>query len=292
MNLRAMLGAGLALLLPLPLVLTANGLLQSTAPEYVRGRRVSPVLSVEERAHLRTYHRDCGPEMKCEPPLGCLEDARARAHYCSDSQCRTDAQCPDGQVCQLLATQGQDPMVRTCAPMGLRTEGERCVKISESQEGACAPGLHCSTEGAFCGRPCVLNDPASCPPHFFCVDDWPAPLCLPTCEQSGCPEGQHCIRHEAGASACARVLGPRCQEIPCPEGQECKFVHASRFPDRIWSECEQRCGQDFPPCPTGLICDGWSCKQPCQPDGPSTCADGFRCFQRRPSSPWVCHPDW
>ncbi|NVJ23322.1 hypothetical protein HUW62_19035 [Myxococcus sp. AM011] len=292
MNVRTMLGAGIALLIPLPLVLTTSSLLQPDLPEYVRGRRVSPVFTPEERSRFQTYHRNCGAKVGCDPPLGCLFDERARAIYCTDSQCFTDAQCPDGQTCRLLATARQDPVVRYCVPVGIRKEGERCVDISESQEGACGPGLYCSREGSFCGRPCSLDDASTCPPHFFCVDDYPEPLCLPTCEKSGCPEGQHCIRHEGGASACARVFGPQCQQTPCPSGQTCEFMHASRLPDRIWSECELRCGKDFHPCPDGRVCDGWACEQPCDPKGPNTCDEGYRCFQRRPSSPWVCHPDW
>jgi|SRR5215217_674130 len=292
MNWRTPMGVGVALLLPLPLVLILGGTLQPERPEHFRGRPVSPPLSKEERGPLRTYHRDCTRSTDCEAPLGCLMDARAHAQYCADSQCLTDAQCEDGQHCQLLATEGHGPMVRYCLLLGVRTEGERCIKVPASREEACAPGFICGSSGGFCARPCSLTEPESCAPDFFCADTQPEPLCLPTCEKSGCPEGQHCIRHEEGASACARVFGPQCQQTPCPSGQTCEFIHASHLPDRIWSECEQRCGKDFPPCPDGLVCDGWACEQPCDPKGPNTCDEGYRCFQRRPSSPWVCHPDW
>ncbi|QSQ10989.1 hypothetical protein [Myxococcus landrumensis] len=281
-----------ALLLPLPLVLILGGALQPQTPESIRGRAISPVLSVEERSHLRTYRRNCSTSDSCEAPLGCLMDARAHAQYCADSQCLTDAQCSDGQHCQLLSTEGSGPLVRYCIPRGIRAEGERCIKVPATHDEACAPGLVCGGRGGFCARPCTLSSSKACAPGFFCADTRPEPLCLPSCEQRGCPEGQQCIRHDEGASTCARVLGPSCQQSPCPQGQTCEVIHSPQFPDRIWSECEQRCGQDRPPCPSDLVCDGWSCKQPCQPNGPNTCAEGFRCFQRRPSSPWVCHPHW
>lgn len=35
--------------------------------------------------------------MECEPPLGCLSDARYLRSYCTDSQCLTDVQCPEGE---------------------------------------------------------------------------------------------------------------------------------------------------------------------------------------------------
>lgn len=292
MKMGTLFSAGIALLIPIPLVLTLSSMSRPALPQYVRGRSISPVLTSEERAQLGTYHRNCGKKAPCEPPLGCLTDTRAKAAYCTDSQCITNAQCPDNQECQLLATRGQDPLVWRCVPVGLREEGELCVEIASNREGACGPGLRCGGKSGFCGRACRLGDESSCPTHFFCVDDMPEPICLPSCAQRGCPEGQDCIHHEEGASACARVIGPRCQQTPCPRGQECKFIHSVELPDRIWSECEQRCGDHFPPCPDAQVCDGWSCKQPCDPKGPNTCDDGYRCFQRRPSSPWVCHPDW
>jgi len=292
MSWRAYLGAGVALLLPLPLVLVTLGVLRSTPPETIDGRAISPLLATHERALLRTYHRDCSKSSECEAGLGCLHDTRAHAKYCADSQCLTDAQCLDGQVCRLLATEGQGPLVRYCVPLGIRAEGERCVEIASSREGACREGLLCGGAAGFCGRPCQLNAPASCPLNFFCVPDIPSPLCLPSCEQTRCPEGMHCIRHEEGASACARVYGPTCQQTPCPNGQRCEVIHAAARPGIIWSECEERCGDGQPPCPHGRVCDGWSCKQPCDPNGPNTCDEGYRCFQRRPSGPWFCHPTW
>ncbi len=292
MNWRSSAGLIAALLLPLPLVLLFASALRTERTESIHGHQVSPILSEEVRGQLRTYHRNCRDSSGCEPPLGCLMDARAHAQYCADSQCLADSQCPDGQTCQLLATEGDGPFVRHCLPIGLREEGEPCIKVPATLEEACARGLTCGGRTGFCGRPCTLTSPGDCGPGFFCADTLPSPICLPSCERRTCPEGQHCIQHEGGASACARVLGPQCQATPCPDGQTCRVIHAPQQPDRIWSECERRCGDSFAPCPDSQVCDGWSCKQPCDPKGPNTCDEGYRCFQRRPSSPWVCHPDW
>jgi hypothetical protein len=292
MSWRAILGVCAGLLLPLPLILLLGSLLrpdwEEPGPE---GVRVSPVLSTEERLRLSTYRRDCGLSSECEPPLGCLMEARVRRQYCTDSQCATDAQCPEGQVCQLLATSGDGPRVRFCVPVGVRQEGEHCIELPEAKESACAPGLLCGGRHGWCARPCRRGDAAGCPDGFFCTETLPQPLCLPTCEARGCSEGQHCIQFSEGSSACAQVYGPHCQQAPCPEGRECEVGQSSTRPGKVWMECIERCGEGFPACSAGLVCDGWQCRAPCNPQEPA-CIAGYVCKQHRPDRPWVCQPDW
>ena len=284
----------MGLLLPLPMVLLLGSALRIGMPEQhqVNGRRVSPVLAAEERARLRTYHRDCTLSSECEPPLGCLLDTRAGAQYCADSQCMTDVQCRDEQVCRTLTTSENGPLVRICVPVGFRKEGEQCVEIGRELDDACGPGLVCGGEDGFCARTCNKDDAASCPEGFFCADTELEPLCLPTCEKTGCPEGQQCIRYSEGASACARVYGTNCRQTPCPGNQECLVDHETSHTATVWMHCRQSCREDPSSCPPGLICNGWSCHPPCDPNGPNTCAEGYRCQKDRPTRPWVCLPDW
>jgi hypothetical protein len=291
MSWRASLGLVAGLLLPVPLVLVLSSIMLPSPRPLQPGRvPISPVLDIEERARRMTYRRDCLHSSDCEPPLGCLTDARRRDQYCIDSQCRTDEECPEGQACQSLVTHG-GPLVRFCVPVGVRRAGERCVEVSENKEGACGPGLVCRGEDGWCTRPCRKDDAASCPEGFFCADATPEPVCLPTCVTRGCPEGQQCIQYQQGASACASVYGSNCQQSPCIEGRECDVDYSTELPDTVWMECVERCGEEFPPCSVGLICDGWQCKPPCDPQGPDVCAKGYRCKQRRPDRPWVCQPD-
>ncbi|HZI13675.1 MAG TPA: hypothetical protein VE153_25080 [Myxococcus sp.] len=156
----------------------------------------------------------------------------------------------------------------------------------------CGPGLICGGEQGICGRPCSKEDAASCPENFFCADTKPTALCLPTCEKSGCPEGQYCTRYAEGASACAKVHGVNCQQTPCSEHQQCELDHETSRPATVWMHCAQYCRKDPSSCPPGRICDGWGCFPPCDPSGPNTCAEGYRCIQRRPTRPWVCLPDY
>jgi hypothetical protein len=281
------------LLLPLPLVLLLGSVMhQKPGVQNSQGGRVSPVLDVEERMRRVTYRRACQSSSDCEPPLGCLEDLRVGADYCTDSQCMTDLQCPEGQVCQSLATLDEGPLVRLCVPLGVREEGQRCFSLPNDREAACAPGLLCGGHEGWCARPCRQGEVESCPEGFFCADVGPRPVCMPTCEARGCPEGQQCVRFKEGVSACARVHGPNCQQSPCPEGRECKVLTATQHPGRVWMECIERCGAGHPSCSEGLVCDGWHCLPPCSPQEPGSCPEGYRCIQRRPDRPWACQPDW
>ena len=290
MERRALLAVLVGLLLPVPLLLLLGS---ATHPrlwgDSPGGRRISPVLNTEERTRRLTYRRYCQQSSECESPLGCFADLRILTHYCTDSQCMTDEQCPEGQACRPLTTSGEGPLVRFCVPMGLRKEGEECLYIGGERDESCEPGLLCS-EG-WCGRPCGKDDSARCPDGFFCAHDSRQPICVPTCEARGCPEGQQCVQHEKGTSACAVVYGPSCQQTPCADGRECYMSSEPRRPGKAWMECVQECGAEGPACPQGFACNKWHCQPSCDPQLPNACGEGYRCEQARRSSSWVCQPD-
>jgi hypothetical protein len=292
MRLRTVFGAVLGALLPVPLLVLLLGVMHPIhGAQDPKGPRVSPVLDIEERTRRVTYRRDCARNEDCDPPLACLLDTFRGRRYCTDRQCTADTQCLDGEVCRAIPTMGRELLVRFCVPLGVRAEGEMCVDLPDDRGAACAPGLVCGSYEGWCGRPCRPGDAASCPDGFFCADTVPRPVCLPTCEARGCPEGQLCIRHDEGTSACATVLGPQCQQSPCPEGREC-LVHAEpRRPGMAWMECVVECGEGHPACPDGLVCDRWHCLPPCDPEKSSTCGEGYRCEQKVTHGPWVCLPD-
>jgi hypothetical protein len=293
MNWRVLLGICACVLVPLPLVLLLGGLLRSQvqweAPTEVR---ISPILDMEQRMQLMTYWRHCGPSAECEPPLGCLFEARTGYARCTDSQCTTDAQCPEDQVCRTLSTWGNGPRVRLCITKGVRQEGEGCVEVPGDKETACAAGLLCGGHPGWCSRPCRPDAAEGCGEGFFCADTLPQAMCLPTCETRGCSAGQQCIRFDGGASVCARVYGPSCQQSPCPEGRECRVSRESPHPGKVWMECIEQCGDGFPSCGAGKVCADWRCLPPCDPQGPEVCDEGYRCRQRALDRPYACHPDW
>src|SRR5205823_3392474 len=130
------------------------------------------------------YLRECESSTACERPLGCLYESRYRQAYCSDSQCMTDMQCQEDEVCRPLATKDNGLLVRICVPIGVRQEGENCDPAPKDKGYSCAAGLVCAGHDYhWCGRPCRLGAQAECPKGFFCADAEPAPACLPTCEK-------------------------------------------------------------------------------------------------------------
>jgi Cys-rich repeat protein len=251
------------------------------------------MLDNEQRQRLMTYGRNCEPGVECEPPLGCLSDARYFRSYCTDSQCLTDMQCPEGQVCQSLATWGDGPQVRVCVPIGVRREGETCSKLPDDKEEACAAGLLCGGRAlSWCARPCRLGDTQSCPQGFFCADTIPQPVCLPTCEVQQCPSEQQCVSFGEGASKCMRVYGLNCKETPCPEGHSCIVWTEGPRQGEVWMQCIALCGGGSPPCKAGWVCNSWGCVQPCDPQGPEVCDEGYSCHRTNERMPYSCVPGY
>jgi hypothetical protein len=283
------------MLLPLPLVLLLWGGLRPEVPsETPTGMRISPMLDHAQRSRLMTYRRECWSGAECEPPLGCLYDSRYKHAYCTDSQCMTDAQCPEDQVCRGLATYEKGPLVRICIPIGVRQEGENCAPAPVDKGHACAAGLVCGGQSdSWCGRPCRLGaQAAECPQGFFCADTVPEPMCLPSCETRGCSEGQHCVRFDEGASICAHVYGPNCQQSPCPEERRCIAFGEPAHPGKVWMECVEPCSKDAPICSPGKVCDAYHCITDCDPQGPNVCGEGYVCGQVYSDAPFGCLPDW
>jgi hypothetical protein len=293
MSWRMLLSVCAGVLLVLPLVLLLGILLQpEVRPAEPAAARISPMLDLEQRAQLMTYGRNCSSSAECEPPLGCFYEGRYRHAYCTDSQCTTDAQCSAGQVCRKLATKEHGPLVRICAPVGPRQEGENCFPVPSDPKNACAAALLCAGKDYWCARPCHLGAAGECPEGFFCADTTPEPACLPTCEKRGCPSGEQCIRFREGASMCAHVYGTNCQQSPCGEGNLCDPRTDPPQPRKVWLRCVPECGKDHSPCPTGSVCDAYECLPACDPKDPAACAEGYRCRQPWPDSPFACRPDW
>ncbi len=294
-NWRTLVGGGAAVLLSLPLALLLWGMLRPKVPSQAPAEvRLSPMLAPEQRGQLMTYRRECNSGSECEPPLGCLFEARYNQAYCTDSQCMTDEQCLEDQVCRPLATKENGLRVRICVPVGVRQEGETCDPAPKDKEHACSSGLVCGGQNdSWCGRPCHPGAHSTeCPDGFFCADTVPEPLCLPTCEPQGCPQNQQCVRFEEGASVCAHIHGPNCQQSPCPNDRKCSVLTSPSQPGKAWMECLERCGKGLPPCSTGKVCDVWVCLPSCDPKGPNVCDEGYRCREGWPDTPLACRPDW
>ncbi len=277
------------LLLPLPLVLTLYAATSWTHwPAFSPGTDVSPILPPDERRQLQTFEKHCTQREDCEPPLGCLEIYTGGPRFCVASECQSDSQCEEGFTCQTRPTLDNGPRVRRCAVIGTRQEGQPCVSSADTREEACAQGLICN---GVCGRPCVLEDPTSCPDGLACRNGSDGPSCRPHCKDRECPEGQECIHHDDELPMCAVLRGNNCQRTTCPEGRECqvRYQLGGQRPT-VDMECVVPCGKDKSPCPDGLVCDFGACRQRCNPNGPDTCGPNNTCGYLPVEESWLCFP--
>jgi len=167
MNWRMLLSTLLGLLIPLPLVwlvyIAMSGPGSQMPPP--QGKSFVPMLSHEERLSLRTYEHDCRTDTDCDPQLRCVYDVRTARRHCTDSTCTNNEHCPAGFACIALGAINEKDLIRTCSLTGVRQEGELCERLPENRTDGCAKGLVCQ---GFCGRPCRVDEPASCPdPTIF-----------------------------------------------------------------------------------------------------------------------------
>ena len=274
----------LSLLLPLPLVwlLWKVSWNEFVTPQKADSLTVVPMLSHLERQGLLTYGRACKSDADCDPRLRCYFNMLTSDKYCSDSWCVTDQQCKDGFACQTYTTASDKDLIRFCSLVGDRKEGEVCDVATRDRQSGCERGLLCHHR---CGRPCRLEEPASCPEGFFCEDDPTGPACQPTCLGRTCPEGQRCVTLWNRLSVCAQVHGEDCQLTPCAQNQVCMVSEYPQSGGQVWMRCAQRCAyDDTPPCPEDSVCVLYRCRKTCTPEDPSVCGEGFTCG-RNPNAP-------
>lgn len=289
MTWRMALSAGIAILLPLPLVWLV--FIAMPRPDMQvplpRGKTLFPMLTHEERVRLHTYEHDCRTDADCDPQLRCVYDMPTEREQCMDSKCTADEDCPEGFTCIPWAAENDKDLVRVCSLLGVRKEGELCDSMPIKQKDGCARGLVCN---GICGRPCRMDDPDSCPRGHFCYEGSEVSSCLPTCEGRSCPNGQRCVELMDKASVCMTIHGQDCEQNPCPQELQCTRNTYPNTPGEIWMECLSYCGENKPPCAEGTACYLFQCHKSCDPLDRSACGPDFHCGRSHPSMPWVCLP--
>jgi hypothetical protein len=277
------------LLLPLPLVLLLCAALYWRAGSPPPSdTRISPILSPEERRQFQTFEKPCQRQGECESPLGCVDIYTGGPRFCIASECLTDAQCREGFTCRALPSLKDGPRVRRCVLVGTQKEGQPCVPSADTRDEACEQALLCH---AFCGRPCDLDVPTSCPDGFACQQGPSGPSCLPHCKDRACPDGQECIHQGSEFPMCAAVHGLNCQRTPCSEGQRC-FISYRSGARGAWveMECAVPCAEGKTPCAEGFICDFGICRQRCEPNGTRECDSHRKCGYLPVEEAWLCFP--
>lgn len=265
-------------LLPVPLLLLIGSAMYPRLP---RGQAARPVFTADQARTLATYGSPCLRPEDCEHPLGCLEVGNTGRGVCLNSLCETSSQCEPGEYCRTFQTMGDGLPLRGCDSLqGERAAGEPCDKGLSLAQDRCMQGLLCNR--GWCGQPCELQEPSSCPEGFFCQQGLDGPSCVPTCEARSCPEGLQCARESGGISVCAHLRGSHCSNEPCPQGSRCTFTNRRLAHEglSLHLECVSPCGEGLPACPTGRLCVGSRCLRTCDPQGPDTCYPEERCVYR------------
>lgn len=279
----------MGLLLPLPFMLDHCGAWLRQHPmqaNTLQGARVVPILAVDERRALLTYGRSCQDPKDCDPPLACLSFFPSGESICLDSDCVTDLQCRQGFTCRTRKAPGDGALIRQCVLIGSQKEGQPCFDSAAEPEDACEQGLLCG--GDYCGRPCQLDVPSSCPAGFVCEAGLDAPSCQPFCTGGDCPAGQECVWAGTRQSRCMSVRGENCQQHPCADGQRCVVNYTPGT--EVWRatmECLKPC-DDKQSCPEGSVCFLGGCRQRCGPEARDVCGPHQRCSQFPADQLWIC----
>jgi len=286
---RAILGAIVGVLLPLPLILISSGPMLrhfQTQGGALPEARVVPILARAETRALPTYGHSCQDPKDCDAPLACLSFFPATDGVCVDSECMTDAQCEQGFTCRTRKAPGDGALVRQCVLVGSRQEGQPCFDSAAEPEEACGQALFC-VDG-HCGRPCQLDVPTSCPAGFVCRAGLDGPSCHPFCKGGDCPTGQECVSPGTDEARCMIVQGENCQRNPCAEGLECDITSTPE--KEAWSarmECLLPC-DDKRACPEDSMCFLGGCRRRCGPEAKDVCGPRKRCVQFPVDKFWVC----
>ena len=218
----------------------------------------------------------CEISLDCPSGTACIRDHETGEVRCLGSNCTADHHCPEGYVCRVLPSDPTGPRIQRCVLAGRLGEGESCQRLPRSPREACETGLICNY--FFCGRPCKVEDPGSCPSGYRChPSNDETPSCVPTCEQARCPQGRECVRLPNELAICGVLKTPSCVEAACPNGEEC---HARIQRDSVFMGCARPCDPaNARSCPEGWVCgeraSGSYCYRPCRE--PKDCQGGSVC---------------
>lgn len=230
-------------------VATALGGAAWWGASWMLSRRGGPSIDPKQ-AKLRRI--ECVLESECKRGESCFWEADGKWR-CRGNECFRDGDCSEGYVCREVINPMKAVKIQMCVLAGPQDQGEPCEEIPETREQACKADLVCYPYS--CSRICLPGGPP-CSPGFFCHLNGVPPACLPTCAESGCPQGESCVPLPGyePASMCARIVGDPCTDRPCPPNHYCDYsisklaVHQP-LPMHCLPTCENK-----EPCPPGLEC--------------------------------------
>lgn len=223
------------------------------------------------------------------------DDQQPEVKVCTPVQCKTGADCPDGEICdefkQCIAGDGPGDVTTEMTPETdvkedmepgdvPATAGASCKSCNSDAD---CDGLKCYPlgGGTFCFGDCEAND--DCDTGWMCYQlTNESKQCIPlafnceaTCLAEGCPEGKMCNQDTGECVAGSAECAPCQQDWDCATGYRC--YQEGKY-------CAAICGEGS--CPTNSLCQTVNTIQVnlCVSQS-SVCCYGADCQQCPPETP-------
>ena len=229
----------------------------------------------------------------CDKDQDCHDD-----YYCNLTTqacvepCTRDNQCEGILICNLETNRCEDPTV-TCE------DDYTCAAVLPTwvcQEGVCETGNTCRS-GVDCSENRKCGDNGTCVfGGCFVQEDCDSPKLCDTAIHKcviASPDGAYCVVENPSVNPClshSRCLEGKCHPLceplnpECAEGEVCAFYLEPGM-SGYGSACMEPkgglgvgsdCSEEANLCEIDIICFAGSCRQICDPDGPSSqCGEGY-----------------
>lgn len=203
---------------------------------------------------------ECTQDSECDGDKSCIDG------LCSDATCQAREDCPEGQICNVLAGKCvAPPDVCTTdfdCPVGNICKDDGTCSPGCSSDDQCDAGKFCNTDINICEDGC--RDSTECTAEQTCDD---SNQCV--CDPSKCAEGFIC---DEGTNGCVENTATSCDDVTCGEGQTCDPTTLTCVEAPMGCTTEP----DMPnSCPVGTVCNtatGDCDAQTCIDKTPEDCA--------------------
>ena len=208
---------------------------------------------------------ECATDNDCTGDLSCSDG------LCVESSCTSRADCPEGQICNIVAGRCVAPpetcTLDTDCPAGKVCAADGSCITGCANNDECEAGTFCNMDTRICDPGCRADE--DCSEDQTCNDE---NVCV--CDPNKCQVGEVC---DSDNIACIENVVESCDDLDCPDGSVCN-------PDTLTCEDEMRCTPvpDQPnSCGAGAACNEATgvCEivnEACGPNDPTEadCASG------------------
>lgn len=181
---------------------------------------------------------ECATDNDCTGDLSCSDG------LCVESSCTSRADCPEGQICNIVAGRCVAPpetcTLDTDCPAGKVCAADGSCITGCANNDECEAGTFCNMDTRICDPGCRADE--DCSEDQTCNDE---NVCV--CDPNKCQVGEVC---DSDNIACIENVVESCDDLDCPDGSVCN-------PDTLTCEDEMRCTPE--------------------PDQPNSCGAGAAC---------------